>query len=85
MQQILRFTINLGNISANDHFAVEYEAVVNYDAVDREVIKNKATIVGDNKNRYSSQSKVNIKSLVVKVLVMPSAFKFIKLTKVMNR
>ena len=33
------FTINLGNISANDHFAVEYEAVVNYDAVDREVIK----------------------------------------------
>ncbi len=54
------FTINLGNISANDHFAVEYEAVVNYDAVDREVIKNKATIVGDNKNPYSSQSKVNI-------------------------
>ncbi|MBZ2079272.1 hypothetical protein K1I56_05265, partial [Streptococcus parasanguinis] len=54
------FTINLGNISANDHFAVEYEAVVNYDAVDREVIKNKATIVGDNKKPYSSQSKVNI-------------------------
>ena len=54
------FTINLGNISANDHFAVEYEAVVNYDAVDREVIKNKATIVGDNKKPYDSQSKVNI-------------------------
>ena len=54
------FTINLGNISANDHFAVEYEAVVNYDAVDREVIKNKATIVGDNKKPYDSNSKVNI-------------------------
>ena len=54
------FTINLGNISANDHFAVEYEAVVNYDAVDGEVIKNKATIVGDNKKPYDSQSKVNI-------------------------
>ena len=54
------FTINLGNISANDHFAVEYEAVVNYDAVDGEVIKNKATIVGDNKKPYDSKSKVNI-------------------------
>ena len=51
------FTINLGNISANDHFAVEYEAVVNYDAVDREVIKNKATIVGDNKNRTPHKVK----------------------------
>jgi len=54
------FSIDFGNISANDHFAVEYEAVANYETVDREVIKNTATIKGDNKAPYDSNSKVNI-------------------------
>ena len=54
------FSINLGNISADDHFAVEYEAVANYETVDGEVIKNTATIKGDNKEEYPSNSKVNI-------------------------
>ena len=54
------FSINFGNISANDHFAVEYEAVANYETVDGEQIKNTATIKGDNKAPYDSNSKVNI-------------------------
>ena len=54
------FSINLGNISANDHFAVEYEAVANYETVDGEQIKNTATIAGDNKKPYDSNSKVDI-------------------------
>ena len=54
------FSIDFGNISANDHFAVEYEAVANYETVDGEQIKNTATIKGDNKAPYDSNSKVNI-------------------------
>ena len=54
------FSIDFGNISANDHFAVEYEAVANYETVDGEQIKNTATIKGDNKEEYPSNSKVNI-------------------------
>ena len=54
------FSIDFGNISVNDHFAVEYEAVANYETVDGEVIKNTATIKGDNKEEYPSNSKVNI-------------------------
>ncbi|MBC8775106.1 Ig-like domain-containing protein [Streptococcus sp. IMAU 99161] len=54
------FSINLGNISENDQFAVEYEATVNYTTVDREVIKNKATIVGDNIKPYDTKSKTLI-------------------------
>ena len=54
------FSIDFGNISANDHFAVEYEAVANYETVDGEQIKNTATIAGDNKKPYDSKSKVDI-------------------------
>ena len=54
------FSIDFGNISANDHFAVEYEAVANYETVDGEQIKNTATIKGANKEEYPSNSKVNI-------------------------
>ena len=54
------FSIDFGNISANDHFAVEYEAVANYETVDGEQIKNTATIKGANKDEYPSNSKVNI-------------------------
>ena len=54
------FSIDFGNISVNDHFAVEYEAVANYETVDGEQIKNTATIAGDNKKPYDSNSKVDI-------------------------
>ena len=54
------FSIDFGNISVNDHFAVEYEAVANYETVDGEQIKNTATIAGDNKKPYDSKSKVDI-------------------------
>ena len=43
------FTINLGNIAADDQFAIEYSADVNYTVVDGEKILNQATIKGSNK------------------------------------
>ena len=54
------FTINLGNISADDQFAIEYWADVNYDVVDGERILNQATIKGSNKDEYASNSTVKI-------------------------
>ena len=54
------FTINLGNISADDQFAIEYRTNVNYDVVDGERILNQATIKGSNKDEYASNSTVKI-------------------------
>ena len=54
------FTINLGNISADDQFAIEYRTNVNYDVVDGEKILNQATIKGSNKDEYASNSTVKI-------------------------
>ena len=42
------FTINFGDIAAEDGFVIRYTAVAEYDLVDGEVIKNDATIRGDN-------------------------------------
>lgn len=42
------FTIDLGDIAAEDGFVIRYTAVAEYDLVDGEVIKNDATIRGDN-------------------------------------
>ena len=42
------FTIDLGDIVAEDGFVIRYTAVAEYDLVDGEVIKNDATIRGDN-------------------------------------
>lgn len=49
------FSINLGNIAADDQFAIEYETDVNYAVVDGEKILNQATIKGSNKDEYSSK------------------------------
>ena len=54
------FSINLGNIAADDQFAIEYWADVNYDVVDGERILNQATIKGSNKDEYASNSTVKI-------------------------
>ena len=54
------FTINLGNITADDQFAIEYSADVNYTVVDGEKILNQATIKGSNKDEYASNSTVKI-------------------------
>ena len=54
------FTINLGNITADDQFAIEYSADVNYTVVDGEKILNQATIRGSNKDEYASNSTVKI-------------------------
>ena len=54
------FSINLGNIAADDQFAIEYETDVNYAVVDGEKILNQATIKGSNKDEYSSNSTVKI-------------------------
>ena len=54
------FTINLGNISADDQFAIEYRTNVNYTVVDGEKILNQATIKGSNKDEYASNSTVKI-------------------------
>ena len=54
------FTINLGNIAADDQFAIEYSADVNYTVVDGEKILNQATIKGSNKDEYASNSTVKI-------------------------
>ena len=54
------FTINLGNISADDQFAIEYRTNVNYDVVNGERILNQATIKGSNKDEYASNSTVKI-------------------------
>ena len=54
------FSINLGNIAADDQFAIEYSADVNYTAVDGEKILNQATIKGSNKDEYASNSTVKI-------------------------
>ena len=54
------FSINLGNLSATDQFSVEYFANVNYAAVDREVIKNKATLKRAGKEDFDSKSNVKI-------------------------
>ena len=54
------FSINLGNISADDQFAIEYRTNVNYDVVDGERILNQATIKGSNKDEYASNSTVKI-------------------------
>ena len=54
------FSINFGNLSATDQFSVEYFANVNYAAVDREVIKNKATLKRAGKEDFDSKSNVKI-------------------------
>ena len=54
------FSINLGNIAADDQFAIEYGTDVNYAVVDGEKILNQATIKGSNKDEYSSNSTVKI-------------------------
>ena len=54
------FSINLGNIAADDQFAIEYSADVNYTVVDGEKILNQATIKGSNKDEYASNSTVKI-------------------------
>ena len=54
------FSINLGNLSSTDQFSVEYFANVNYAAVDREVIKNKATLKRAGKEDFDSKSNVKI-------------------------
>lgn len=64
------FSINFGNLSATDQFSVEYSANINYAAVDGEVIKNKATLIHPGKEIPDAKSRVKIKLLVVKELVM---------------
>ena len=54
------FSINLGNITADDQFAIEYRTDVNYTVVDGEKILNQATIKGSNKDEYASNSTVKI-------------------------
>ena len=54
------FSINLGNIAADDQFAIEYGTDVNYAVVDGEKILNQATIKGSNKDETSSNSTVKI-------------------------
>ena len=54
------FSINFGNLSATDQFSVEYFANVDYTAVDREVIKNKATLKRAGKEDFDSKSNVKI-------------------------
>ena len=54
------FSINLGNIAADDQFAIEYGTEVNYAVVDGEKILNQATIKGSNKDEYASNSTVKI-------------------------
>ena len=54
------FSINFGNLSTTDQFSVEYFANVNYAAVDREVIKNKATLKRAGKEDFDSKSNVKI-------------------------
>ena len=54
------FSINLGNITADDQFAIEYRTDVNYTVVDGETILNQATIKGSNKDEYASNSTVKI-------------------------
>ena len=58
------FSINFGNLGKDDHFVVEYQADINYTAVDGERIKNLATIRGDGLNpedkRNNAENGVNI-------------------------
>ena len=58
------FSINFGNIGKNDGFELQYEADINYTAVDGERIKNTANITGDGLNpddkRNTSHNGVNI-------------------------
>ena len=53
------FSINFGNLGKDDHFVVEYQADINYTAVDGEKINNLATIRGDGLNPEEKRNNAN--------------------------
>ena len=53
------FSINFGNLGKDDHFVVEYQADINYTAVDGEIINNLATIRGDGLNPEDKRNNAN--------------------------
>lgn len=50
------FTLNLGDISATDGFAIRYTAEASYDLVDGEVINNNAILSGTNIGSYTASA-----------------------------
>jgi len=50
------FTLDLGNISATDGFAIRYTAEASYDLVDGEIIKNDAVIRGTNIGSHTASA-----------------------------
>ena len=52
------FSINFGNLSENDHFQIRYKANSSYGFVDGEVLKNTATLTGDNLDKVSRDNTI---------------------------